>query len=70
MRKVEKEPENKNLHLVLHSSPHAEKYFHCCFQEVKELLSNDLKNHNISSITSSNYYSLVAFLHANDLTPL
>ena len=71
IRKLQKNPEIKKIHLVLQSAPDAEKYFYKYYSEVKKILSYDNSEHKdaeyeIKSITSSNYYSLVSFLFASD----
>ena len=70
MRMFEKQPENQNIHIVLESAPHAEKYFHKYFLEIRKTMSMynvfQKKNYSISTITSNNYYSLSAFLYASD----
>ena len=69
-RVLEQEPDKQNIHVVLESAPHAEKYFHRYFKEIRKSMSMyglcSGKEYQISTITSNNYYSLAAFLHASD----
>ena len=68
----EQEPANQNVHIVLESAPHTEKYFHKYFLELKKTMNmyniSHQKDYKVSTITSNNHYSLAAFLHASDFS--
>ena len=51
----------------------SEVYFHEYLKYTKEAIADFNRDHNtpldITSMTASNYYSLIIFLHASDLPP-